>query len=203
MATPGETRRERRSMRESLRWGWRQAAKQESDRESSDARQQRARRVPRACPTICTAFGLLAATATARANVIISEYVEGASNDKAIELYNSGPSSVDLASGGYVLSVFFNGNTSAATTIALAGTVPAGGVFVYAHSGASPAILAQADQTSAAALWNGDDAIELSADGSVVDSFGQVGVDPGTQWPGGGENDTLRRKAAFCAGDTN
>lgn len=151
----------------------------------------------------CGALALLAAAADARAGVIISEYVEGAANDKAIELYNSGPDSVDLASGGYVLSVFFNGSTSAATNVALAGTLPTGGVFVFAHSGASPAILAHADQTSGAALWNGDDAIELIANGSVVDSFGQVGVDPGTEWPGGGENDTLRRKNAFCAGDTN
>jgi hypothetical protein len=122
--------------------------KQRSDRRATDARERRTPRGPRARAAIGTTLGLLAATGTARADVFISEYVEGASNDKAIELYNSGPDSVDLASGGYALSVFFNGNTSAATHIALTGTLPAGDVFVYAHSGASPAILAQAAQTS-------------------------------------------------------
>jgi predicted extracellular nuclease len=176
-------------MRKSVRWGRGGAARQRSNRGLFVA--------------ACSAIALLAAAGAARADVIISEYVEGAGNDKAVELYNPGPGSVDLASGGYQLSVFFNGNTNAATNLALAGTLAAGGVFVFAHSGASPAILALADQTSGAALWNGDDAIELSANGSVIDSFGQVGVDPGTQWPGGGENDTLRRKSAFCSGDTD
>ena len=32
---------------------------------------------------------------------------------------------------------------------------------------------------------------------------GQVGVDPGSQWAGGGADDTLRRKDSVCAGDTN
>src|SRR5687767_16014423 len=86
-----ETRRERRSMCESLRRGWGQAAKQRADRGATDARKRRAPRLPRACVTIGTALGLFAATAMAQADVIISEYVEGASNDKAIELYNSGP----------------------------------------------------------------------------------------------------------------
>ncbi|HTV25366.1 MAG TPA: ExeM/NucH family extracellular endonuclease [Polyangiaceae bacterium] len=156
-------------------------------------------RVSRAFVGACSALGLLALARSAQADVIISEYVEGAGNDKAVELYNAGPDAVDLA--GYALSVFFNGSTTASTNVALGGTLLAGDVFVYAHSGASAAILAQADQTSGAALWNGDDAIELTANGVVVDSFGQVGVDPGAQWPGGGENDTLRRRPELCTGD--
>ena len=43
----------------------------------------------------------------------------------------------------------------------------------------------------------------MRKDGTVVDSFGQVGVDPGSEWTGGGVDDTLRRKATICAGDTN
>lgn len=146
---------------------------------------------------------VLAAAASARADVIISEYIEGAGNDKAVELYNTGPGAVDLANAGYVLSVFFNGSASAGSRIELTGSIPAGGVFVYAHAAASPAILAQADQTSGAALWNGDDAIELAANGALVDSFGQVGVDPGAEWPGGGADDSLRRRSAVCSGDEN
>ena len=37
----------------------------------------------------------------------------------------------------------------------------------------------------------------------MIDAFGQIGFDPGSQWTGGGADDTLRRAAAVCAGDTN
>ena len=53
------------------------------------------------------------------------------------------------------------------------------------------------------ANFNGDDALVLRNGTAVVDSFGQVGVDPGSQWPGGGQNDTLRRSPAVCTGDSN
>ena len=36
-----------------------------------------------------------------------------------------------------------------------------------------------------------------------MDAFGQIGVDPGSQWTGGGQDDTLRRKDAICTGDMN
>ncbi len=36
-----------------------------------------------------------------------------------------------------------------------------------------------------------------------MDAFGQIGFDPGSQWTGGGQDDTLRRAETVCAGDTN
>ena len=56
----------------------------------------------------------------------------------------------------------------------------AGDTFVFAHGTADAAILAAADLTTAAGLWNGDDAIVLEKAGTVVDSIGQLGIDPGT-----------------------
>ena len=56
---------------------------------------------------------------------------------------------------------------------------------------------------------NGDDAIVLrsgGAAGPVVDSFGQVGVDPGTEWGSGltsTADNTLRRLGSVPPGDTN
>ena len=50
--------------------------------------------------------------------------------------------------------------------------------------------------------YNGDDAVVLrkgGADGPVLDSIGQVGFDPGTEWGTGltsTVDNTLRRKAA-------
>src|SRR5690606_7703647 len=51
--------------------------------------------------------------------------------------------------------------------------------------------------------FNGDDALVLHDNVTVVDSFGQVGVDPGSEWDGGSTDDTLRRKAEVTSGDTD
>jgi predicted extracellular nuclease len=147
------------------------------------------------------------AAAATPADLFISEYVEGAGNNKALELFNGTGAPIDLAAGEYVLQMYFNGATTA-TTVPLTGKVAAGDVYVFAASGASAPILAQADQTYSGALFNGDDAIVLrrgGAAGTVLDSIGQVGVDPGTEWGTGlasTADNTLRRAANVTSGDT-
>lgn len=129
-----------------------------------------------------TALGVAPTAASAApTDLFISEYVEGSSNNKAIELFNGTGTAVDLTAGGYQLQLYFNGSTTA-TTIALTGSVAAGDAFVFASASAGAAVLAQADQTSGASLFNGDDAIVLRRGTTVLDSIGQVGVDPGTEW---------------------
>ena len=108
-----------------------------------------------------------AAALAAPTDLFISEYVEGSSNNKAIEIFNGTGAAVDLAAGGYVLQVYFNGAATADQRSPLTGTVAAGDVFVFAHSGAAAAILAQADQTTGAGLFNGDDAIVLRKGGAA------------------------------------
>jgi predicted extracellular nuclease len=95
------------------------------------------------------------------ADLFISEYLEGSSSNKAIELYNGTGTAVDLASGGYNLQMYFNGSLTAGLSVNLVGVVASGDVFVIAQSGANAAILAQADQTNGAGWFNGDDAIVL------------------------------------------
>lgn len=157
------------------------------------------------------AAGLLTALplhARAASELLISEYVEGSSNNKAIEIYNGTGAAVDLAANGYVLQTYFNGNPSAGLTINLTGTVAPGDVHVLTHGSAHAMILAQADQTHSSSWFNGDDAIVLrkgGTAGAVVDSIGQVGFDPGTEWGSGltsTADNTLRRKAG-SAGDSN
>ena len=100
--------------------------------------------------------------------------------------------------------MFFNGNPAAGLTIGLTGTVASGDVYVVAQSAASPVILAQADQTNGAGWFNGDDAVLLLKGATVIDSIGQRGFDPGTEWGTGltsTADNTLRRKAAIEAGD--
>lgn len=142
-------------------------------------------------------------------DLIISEYIEGSSNNKALEFYNGTGTPIDLAAGGYVVQMYFNGSTSAGLTINLSGTVAPGDVFVLAHASAASAILAQADQTNSSGWYNGDDAVVLrkgGTGGAVVDSIGQVGFDPGTEWGTGlvsTADNTLTRKTSVSAGDTS
>lgn len=149
------------------------------------------------------------AASAAPADLFISEYVEGSSNNKAIEIFNGTGAPVDLAAGGYALQFYFNGGTTAGLLINLSGTVAAGDVFVVAHASSAAAILAQADQTNGSGWFNGDDAIVLrsgGADGTVLDSIGQLGTDPGTEWGTGltsTADNTLRRLPAIEAGDTD
>ncbi len=139
-------------------------------------------------------------------SILISEYVEGSSNNKAIELYNNSGSSIDLEASNYTLEFYFNGSTSAGTTIALTGTIPDGEVFVIADNDAAPEILNQTDLTSTSSFFNGDDAIVLRENGTIVDSLGQIGNDPGSEWGSGDistQNNTLRRNIDITKGDTN
>ena len=137
-------------------------------------------------------------------DLFISEYVEGSSNNKAIEIANLSDTSIDLS--GYQLDIYYNGNSNSGLTIELQGVVPANDVFVFAHWSADEAVLAVTDQTSGAGLFNGDDAITLSRDGVVIDSLGQIGVDPGSQWGEGlisTQNNTLRRILPLELADSN
>ena len=135
-----------------------------------------------------------------------SEYIEGSSNNKALEIFNGTGSPVNLGTGGYNVQMFFNGSATAGLTINLTGTVQSGDVFVLAQASANAAILAQADQTNGSGWFNGDDAVVLRKGTTVVDSIGQVGFDPGTEWGSGltsTADNTLRRKLGVEAGDTN
>lgn len=142
--------------------------------------------------------------AAASGDLLISEYIEGSSNNKALEVYNPSTAAVDLAASGYALQVFFNGSASAGLTVPLAGTIAPDEVFVFAHASSGAAILAQADQTTSSGLFNGDDAVALAKNGTIVDVFGQVGVDPGSEWGTAltsTADNTLRRAADTCVGD--
>jgi predicted extracellular nuclease len=152
------------------------------------------------------AWSPLSAQLSGPADLLISEYIEGSSNNKAIEIYNGTGAGVDLAAGGYSVQMFFNGSATAGLTINLTGTVAAGDVFVLAHASANAAILAQADQTNLSGWFNGDDAIVLRRGTAVIDSVGQVGFDPGTEWGTGlasTADNTLRRDPSVCTGDTD
>jgi predicted extracellular nuclease len=146
------------------------------------------------------------ALAQPAADLFFSEYIEGTSNNKALEIYNGTGAAVNLATGGYDIQMYFNGSATAGLTIALTGAVQPGDVYVIANAAANATILAQADQTNGAGWFNGDDAVVLRRGGVVLDVIGQIGFDPGTEWGTGltsTADNTLRRSPTICAGDPN
>jgi len=157
-------------------------------------------------PVSLTALDLAVTEAgAAPTELFFSEYVEGSSNNKALEIYNGTGATVDLSDGGYNVQMFFNGSATAGLTINLTGTTIDGDVYVLAHGSASPSILAVADQANGAGWFNGDDAVVLRKGTTVIDVIGQVGFDPGAEWGSGltsTADNTLRRKPSILGGDT-
>ena len=75
---------------------------------------------------------------TASANIVITEYVEGSSNNKAVEISNLGSSSVDLGAQGYALSLYTNGSSeeSSDRKIEFSGTLAPNASFVVYNESA-------------------------------------------------------------------
>ena len=140
-------------------------------------------------------------------DLFISEYVEGWSNNKAIEIYNPTSNTVDLSA--YMVIRYSNGSTSASSSnaVQLSGSVDAYDVHVGvlekldANGTGQEApiwdsLQARADgyycpeyNTSNAWYFNGNDAVVLAkgsindiASAVLVDIFGKIGEDPGDAW---------------------
>ncbi|WP_257978373.1 ExeM/NucH family extracellular endonuclease [Aeromonas caviae] len=149
----------------------------------------------------------LALAGQAQAQLLITEYLEGSGNNKAVELSNLGSDAVDLSQ--YRLALYANGkpiSESPTNSLALQGTLAPGATLVLANPSANAEILAKTTQTSGNLVFNGDDALMLYRGSEIIDSVGQVGVDPGTAWVSGNVSTldmTLRRKATVTIGRTD
>ena len=135
--------------------------------------------------------------------LLFSEYIEGSSYNKAIEIYNGTGVAVDLST--YSLELYSNGSSSPSASTTLSGTLSDGEVYVISHASAIQAILDVADATNSNVVnFNGDDAFVLKNNGVVIDAIGQVGFDPGSYWGSGDvttQNHTIRRMETVCSGD--
>ena len=138
-------------------------------------------------------------------DLLISEYIEGSSNNKYLEIYNGTGANVNLAN--YDVRIYSNGSATVTTTINLFGTLANGAVYVIAHS--SAVIFGGTIDLSTGSLnFNGDDAVELfnSSTASMVDLVGNIGCDPGSEWSSGGnttQNNTIVRNTNVCSGVTS
>ncbi|MEN9833647.1 MAG: hypothetical protein RL753_801, partial [Bacteroidota bacterium] len=110
-----------------------------------------------------------------------SEYLEGSSNNKALEIYNPTNAAINLST--YSVKAYNNGGLTISNSLQLPNkTIAAHDVYVIANSQAVAAILGVSDTTSTVTFFNGDDAVVLFKGTDTLDIIGKVGNDPGTNW---------------------
>ncbi len=110
-------------------------------------------------------------------SVFITQYYEGTSNNKFIELFNNGTTEIDLSA--YSLTLWSNANAeawknggSASLTYALTGTLPAGAHLLLSHgSAAIPSYAVPGDVVTTGLLsFNGNDSVVLFQNTEIVDA---------------------------------
>ncbi len=152
-------------------------------------------------------------------NLFFSEYAEGSSNNKYVEIYN--PSSTTVNLNNYQLKGTNNGTAwgdNGERELALGGNLAANSVYIICTDAADPAIIAKADLAlpyESPVHYNGNDAIAIfGVDGSgnftvIMDVIGVQSSDPGPAgWnvagvTGATKDHTLVRKSSISKGNTN
>ncbi len=114
-----------------------------------------------------------AATST-RSDLYLSEYVEGSSNNKAIELKNETGTSISLAS--YSIRKQTNGAGAWGTGLTLSGTLANGGKFVIVNSAIASTCYSTASANLSTAsvemAFNGNDPVGLFKNSVLIDVVG-------------------------------
>ena len=150
----------------------------------------------------------------ATTTIFFSEYAEGSSNNKYLEIYNPTGAEVDLTE--YAFPNVSNAPTTPGqfeywNSFPAGAKVAAGGVYVIAHPQADASILAKADHEFRY-LSNGDDGFKLVKgtrfNFTVIDVLGDWQGDPGSGWDvagttNGTKDKTLVRKPNVKQGNSN
>jgi hypothetical protein len=160
-----------------------------------------------------------AGSAVAAPGLFFSSYIEGSSNNKALEVYNGTMDTLMLDN--YSIMTNYNGNAwSGQYRFPMGATLAPGDVFVIANENADGTILAVADDSLAyneggyVVGFNGDDVRALykyttATDSMMIDIIGRYDlVDPGAGWEVAGVADatkdhTLKRKSTIVGGNTD
>lgn len=152
----------------------------------------------------------------AEPDLFISEYIEGSSNNKGIEIYNPKSTPVNLSD--YLIGQAVNGGGWQFFHVFPTGAVlNSHDVWVIITDQVDPLMFLAADADEVLSYpsvvhHNGDDARSLchivGNDTIIIDQFGNPDLDPGSGWPVAGVADatkdhTLLRKTTITAGNTN
>lgn len=144
--------------------------------------------------SIAVCLGLLGASSifsVAHAQLMFSQYIDGNSNKKGLEIYNSDATSVNLAD--YEIQQFNNGTTLKPLVFPLNGNLKSKGRFLVGHAALQTELGDKVNQV-AGFTFNGDDAILLVYKGKVIDRFGRLGEQPTS---GGWGTTTISKANSF------
>ena len=143
-------------------------------------------------------------------SVFISEYIEGSSSNKALEVFNNSGEIIELDD--FSLAKYTNGSESISSEYQLSNiqdSLADQGNLVIANTSADSILQEIADTTQFSVTnFNGDDALALLYKGNIIDLIGEIGVDPGSGWEVAGiseatQNKTLVRKASVTEGNAD
>jgi hypothetical protein len=146
----------------------------------------------------------LEVSGTVRQELFFSEYVEGSSNNKYIEVFNPTGSAINLS--GYNIRRYNNGASTPTATYSFP-NINLGSCQSFTIRNTSASLPLTADVISNVPTdFSGDDALELfnTTLNQTIDIFGRIGEDPGAAWtaPGGFStvNKTLVRRPEVQVG---
>ena len=129
--------------------------------------------------------------------LLISEYVEGSSNNKALEIANFTGANVDLSA--YSLKKATNGGGTFSSTLSLSGNLANGQVYVVAHGSANATILSIANLTNSGVMsFNGNDAVGLFKNDVLIDLIGDASSSANFA-----QNVTLQRQSSIASPNTS
>ena len=131
--------------------------------------------------------------------LFISEYVEGSSYNKYIEIYNPTSQSIDLSS--YVLKLEQDGKGTWTKEATLSGSLASKSVIIYKNSQAT-AYTGEAIVNNDVINFNGNDPVGLFKNGELIDLFGASSETPGQAVADFAKDKTFRRKATVKAPST-
>ncbi|MGD9492342.1 MAG: endonuclease [Bacteroidales bacterium] len=134
-------------------------------------------------------------------DLIISEYIEGSSYNKYIEVFNGTGLSIDLSD--YKLQLFSNGGATPSSEYQMSGTLADQAVVVYCNPSAT--IYTTNIVPTNTINFNGNDAFALYkiSTASYVDIIGKIGENPVDAWTDGSNstmNMTLVRNSDVISG---
>ena len=131
--------------------------------------------------------------------LFISEYIEGSSNNKALEIYNPTSSAIDL--GAYKVVRYSNGFgdddniTDVSDEMTLSGSLSPYSTWIITNGDTNSTneqgyieieLYNMADQLAplypSPLYMNGNDAVGLIKNNELIDLIGKIGEDPGTAW---------------------
>lgn len=137
-----------------------------------------------------TIVGLTFLSLPINAEIVITEYAEGSSNNKAIELYNSGNESISLS--GYELVRYKDGDTSPSSNLNLDTQHISSNDFLVLlntnFNADKKAEITAPTFESGSMQFNGGDAVALLKNGMIVDVIGNIPTE--SDW---GKDITYRR----------